>query len=360
MSWMLFSWQSVIAGVVTTLAVSIIMAVLGVALGFTVVKPTSDHPLSGLGSAFGIWSVISVVVSLAAGGLVAGLFSGIRGWEHGFMVWATVLLAATLFSGVAVGGAVRMVGSMVRSVGSGAASVATSVGGGAANLASSAVDHIKSSVDLHFDPHDLGDEIESVMRDSGVETLQPEFLKDQMREAKSDLRASLHQLRLNTDNYEQVINDFLGRQKDRLGRITANVDKDAAVTAVMNHRGIPRDEAEKMVDNALRVYDRAVDKAKDSLTEAEEQFVEAKEQFKETVYNARVKAEQFSSMAAKSALAAGLALIIGAVISCYAGWFGAGLAVRDTDSVIVEARRSVTVPMDRNDGRTMGVWHQRR
>ncbi len=123
MSWAFISWQSIIAGAVTALAVSIVMGILGVALGFTVVKPSKDEPTSGLGVAFGVWGVISVIVSLAAGGYVAGVFAGTAGAVHGFMVWATVLLAGLFVGGAAISGAVRTIGSAVKTVGSGAASV---------------------------------------------------------------------------------------------------------------------------------------------------------------------------------------------------------------------------------------------
>ena len=49
------SWRNVIAGVFTTFAVSIVLALLGLALGFTVIDPLSRDPLSGLGTAFGAW-----------------------------------------------------------------------------------------------------------------------------------------------------------------------------------------------------------------------------------------------------------------------------------------------------------------
>lgn len=346
MSFALISWQSVIAGVVAALAISIIMAVLGVALGFSVVKPKSDSPLSGLGTAFGVWSVISVVLSLAAGGFVSGLFSGIRGYEHGFMVWATVLLAGMLFGGVAIGSAVRTIGSAVKGVGFGAASLASSVGGGVHHMASAAIDHIKDNVDLNFDPSELGDEVTSVMRDTGVESLQPEYIKQQMKEAKNDLKGSLRKIRLDFDNYEQIINEFVDKQKGRLGRITGDIDKDAAVTALMNHRNLPRDEAEKTVDNALKVYNRAVDKAKTSIIEARDHFEDAKEHVKQMGEQARVKADRFSSAAARSALAAGLALIIGAVIAVYAGHCGNRYALYN-DDVLIQAQRSVVIPMDR-------------
>ena len=73
------SWSSILAGVVTALAISIVMSIIGVSLGFKVVDPKSSDPASGLGKTFGIWSAISVIVSMAAGGFISGLFSAQRG-----------------------------------------------------------------------------------------------------------------------------------------------------------------------------------------------------------------------------------------------------------------------------------------
>lgn len=343
MTWSLISWQSIIAGTVAALAVSIVMAVLGVALGFTVIQPSSDNPFSGLGMAFGIWGVISVVVSLAVGGFVAGMFAGVRGCEHGFMVWALVLIAATMFSGMAVGMAVRTVGSAVKGVGSGAASVASSVGHGISSLASTVVDQIQEDVNFDFDTGEFKEEVTSVLRDTGAEKLQPEYLKGQMREARSELRSALNKLRLNADDYEQVIADFLNKQKTRLDSITGDIDKDAAVNAIMKKRGIDRAEAEQEVDNAIGVYHKAVDKAEQAITDAQQQLHETKEHIKQMADKARAKADAMASSAAKSALAAALALILGAILCMYAGYYGIRYSGRDGGTILIQETKGVEI-----------------
>lgn len=320
------SWQSIIAGAITTLAISIVLAILGVALGFTVVKPRSEHPVSGLGTAFGVWGAISVIFSLAAGGFVAGVFASGKGAEHGFMVWATVLIAGALFSSVAVGTAVRTVGSVVKGIGSGAASVASSVGSavgdGVSTLAHGAMDRIQEHVGLDFDADQLGDKVVSTLQDTGIETLQPEFLKNKLGEAKRDLRNLLHRIRLDSSDDDQAISDFLSKQKARFDDITKDVDKNAAVNALMKKRDISREDAQETVDNALYAYNRAIAKAKDTVNDVQQQIEEAKERLRETAEQAHISADRFASSAAKSALAAAVALVLGAVVCVYAGYYG--------------------------------------
>lgn len=352
MDWQMISWRYIIAGVVVSLAVSILMGTLGVALGFTVVKPTSNSPLSGLGTTFGIWSVVSVLVSLAAGGFVAGLFSATRGAAHGFMVWCTVLLAATAFSGIALGAAVKTMGSVMRGVGSGAASVAGAgaMGDGVSHLASSAVDAIKENVSFDVDTSELRGDVADVLRDSGVKELQPEYLCDQMREARSDLRGAISRLKLDNGNFEQVLNEFMDKQKQRLETITGNVDKDAAVAALMKSRGWERGEAEKAVDNAMAAYNQVVRRAEEAVDQAHAHIDATKAQLQQAVAQARVRMEDMSRSAAKSALAAALALVLGALVCSYAGLYGSRISHRDV--LVIEQRRGVEIPIDTSDVRT--------
>ncbi|MCC8194627.1 MAG: YrzE family protein, partial [Deltaproteobacteria bacterium] len=263
MSWV--SWRSIIAGALTTIAVSIVMALLGVALGFTVVNPLDNDPMAGIGIAFGIWSLLSVVVSLGAGGFVAGFFAGNRGCLHGFLVWAAVLVLGVLFSSIAAGMTLKAVGEVV---GSGAAGVASSITDQAGKLTSKGVDRLSRSIQYPADRQDP--RALSVLRDTGVEQLQPSFWMGQMRDARQDLRGTVSRLSANTDNYDTVIGDFLNRQKERLDAIQKrSVDREAALQGLMQTRGISRDEAERLLEPALRMYNERLDRAESMLNEAQ-------------------------------------------------------------------------------------------
>lgn len=322
------SWGSVIAGVFTAVAVSLVMAALGVALGFTVLEPTSSEPFSGLGVSFDIWAIVSVIVSLGAGGLMAGYFAVFKGCEHGFLTWAVVLLVASFFSTMAIGSAVTLVGSAIKTVGSGAADMASGVGGGLKNLASSAIDGIQDNVDLNIDSGDLKGEVVSVLQDTGIETLQPDYLNAQMRGARSDLRQALDKIRMNRADSKTVITDFVNKQKDRLDRIGQGIDRESAVQAVIRNSDMSRSEAEEAVDNALAAWRKAGETARNALEEAGMQLEDAQLYLEQLEEQARVKAEEFADAAAKAALAAAVALIIGAVVSSLGGYLGGRLALR--------------------------------
>lgn len=320
------SWSSIFAGGITAFSLSILLAILGVALGFTVIRPKSDHPLAGIGIAFGGWAFISTIVSMAGGGFVGGLFAGQRGLEHGFLVWALALVVAIVFGGIATGvaavAATRAVGSTLKMVGAGAGAVASAAGRGAAHVATGAIDELRGNVHLNLDTDKLTENVVSVLHDTGMEKLQPEYLQQQMREARSDLRHAVHQLTLTPSKVEDIVSRFLEKQKGRLESLTGDIDRESAVTALAKVRNMPREEAEALVSDAVGAYEHVVEKARESLADARAQVEDAREYLKGVAEQAREKADKAASAAARAALLAGLALILAAVVSMGSGMCG--------------------------------------
>ncbi len=327
------SWSSVFAGTIMALALWMVLAVIGLALGFKVVDPKSDEPVSGLGKTMGIWYGVTNIVSMAGGAFITGLFAAYRGLEHGFLMWGLVTIVMVCYSSHAVSATIRSLLSAVRGVGSGAASMAgadTSMGKGVVHAASGAVDNLKTNLHLDLDMDKLSDKLNdnviSVLRDTGSESLQPEHLRQELREARAELKRLIRQLTLNPGNASQLISDFLEKEKNRLQNLTGEVDKETAITTLMNHRNIPRQEAETLVNNSIDAYEKAVAKAKASLTEINEQVEEAKEHFKDQAAQSRDNADKLSNSAAKGAAAFAGAMILAAIISMGFGHWGAKCA----------------------------------
>lgn len=118
------SWGAILAGGLTALAVSVLLNLLGIGIGFTSINPVAESdPLSGLGTGTVIWWVVSNLIALFAGGMVAGRMAGFVSGEdgalHGFLSWC-VYTAVTLF----------FITSTVGSVISGVTGAVSSVFGG--------------------------------------------------------------------------------------------------------------------------------------------------------------------------------------------------------------------------------------
>ena len=132
------SWQAVLAGVVVTLAVQILLSLLGTAIGMSTIDPLDGDTPSAQAFSIGaaLWWVVSSFLSLAIGGMVAAELSGfidrMDGALHGLITWATATLIAVYLVGHLVGSALSGIGGLASSTIQGAAhgaAVATSRSG---------------------------------------------------------------------------------------------------------------------------------------------------------------------------------------------------------------------------------------
>lgn len=138
-------WGAILAGAVAALALQIVFMMLGAGLGLALYNPTTDeNPLADFGAGAAVIQGVSAVISLWAGGWVAGRFLGRIGARsgglHGFMVWclATVVAIALLSTGAgwALGDLSKIVGGGLSLAGKPAAAAV----GGATDLAKEAME----------------------------------------------------------------------------------------------------------------------------------------------------------------------------------------------------------------------------
>lgn len=321
------SWGSIIAGVFTVLAISILLSVLGSSLGFTMVDPTADDPVNGIGTAFIIWSVLSFIVSLGLGGYIAGRLASCTGAIHGFLVWATTLIMYVLFSSFLAIGMMKVAGSAIGAVGSATSSMASgiksTVSEGAAGLGNT-VESIFSNVDVdtNISQADVKNNIKKILEDTGIDTLQPDFLKAQLTKSANDVKAAIKQIALDPENADGIISELTNRLKDRSQKITANVDKEAVVNAIQNNTELNRQEAEQVVNNYLKARKNIQQSVEERIAEAQDMLQKANAKYQELKQEAKEQAEQAAKEMAKLSLWSFIALLIGAIISTLGGCCG--------------------------------------
>lgn len=101
------SWGAVLAGAVTTLAVSIILWALALAIVLTATHITVD---SFMGSTIALWivAIATTLIGAFVGGMVAGYLPGnprrAVTATHGFLSWCVAFLAAAVFQMALIGG----------------------------------------------------------------------------------------------------------------------------------------------------------------------------------------------------------------------------------------------------------------
>lgn len=102
------SWGAIFAGLAVVLVVELMLGFLGIAIGATTVHPmTEQQPMAGLTMGAGIWVLVSTILSLFAGGWVAGRLAGFPRRSdnalHGIVTWASATLLTVFLVGTALG-----------------------------------------------------------------------------------------------------------------------------------------------------------------------------------------------------------------------------------------------------------------
>jgi hypothetical protein len=110
-------WGPILAGLVTALSTQLVLSALGVAIGMNSIggsgAPRSDA--SGVGVGIGIWSIISLLISLFVGGWIAaraaGRMSRNAALLNGAILWASTLALSAWLLSSGVSGAFGLVAS---------------------------------------------------------------------------------------------------------------------------------------------------------------------------------------------------------------------------------------------------------
>jgi len=144
------------AGTVAALACQILLMMLGAGLGLAMYNPiTNENPLADLGAGAAVIQGLSAVISLWAGGWVAGRFLGRAGLKagglHGFMVWSLATVAAIVAlstgAGWALGDLSKIVGGGLSMAGKPIAAAVS----GATDITKDAMDRNRGMLDSFLD-----------------------------------------------------------------------------------------------------------------------------------------------------------------------------------------------------------------
>ncbi|MBX9108510.1 TIGR04086 family membrane protein [Parabacteroides johnsonii] len=321
------SWGSVFGGVVTVLAVSILLSVLGSSIGLFLFDPFADNPVSGIGTTVGIGTAVALIVSMVAGGFVAGKLAGVDGLIHGFLVWGTTLIVGTFFCVLLTAGAAKLTmnalgaaSSVAGGVISGTGSV---VGGGVSALSDQAKDlfgEIDFKVDLKHG--ELPKNIRAVLVKSKVKELQPDYLQKQLEGVKADFGKSVKKAIASPQDADEIFKDFLARVKEQTNKLTKSIDRNDLARALANNTDMSKAEADKAVKQYTEIMQKATAEADKQIQNLEQNLDKAIQEWQEVKQNALEAADKATDAAARSALVSFFAILIGAVLCSLAGVYG--------------------------------------
>ena len=325
----IISWGAVFAGATTVLSVSILLGLLGVSMGFGALDPMAEQPAEGLGLGAAIWTAVTVLISLAAGGFVAGYLAGAGGWSHGLLSWSVALVTALVLSTMAVGGTLRMTSSLLGSVASATGSAASSAASGAGRVVSSVADQIGDAastlvdrVEGELDLDELEGDILDTLRATGIDALDPDRLQDELAAARSDVTEALSALRNRPDRFEEIASELRDDLTARAEGIVAEIDREDAVDALVANTDLTRPEAEAAIDNAISEFEDLSQTAQARVTAAQEMIEDARAELAALEADLREAADEAATAASRGALWAFVTLLLGGAASVGAGIIG--------------------------------------
>jgi hypothetical protein len=128
------SWAAILGGLVAGLATFFLLALFGLAAGFTAIDPQAAEPVGRVPMFAGIWTGLSMLAGGFIGAYVAARMSGMSrrtdGILHGFVAWGVSTLffvyLATSGVGALLGGTFAILGQGVQAAAGAAGGVATS------------------------------------------------------------------------------------------------------------------------------------------------------------------------------------------------------------------------------------------
>lgn len=218
------SWGAVFAGLVTAIALQVVLTVLGLAIGLGAWDPSEGF--GGIGTGVWVWALVSALASLFAGGVVTGRLAGILtpgdGALHGLLMWGLSLLVGLWLVG---SGAGFVLGTAFDVIGSTVASAAGATVSGVAEIGVRAASGTSSE--------DVQSEIESILRATGVPALQPERL-EQAAGATVDTA-------LQARNNREAAREIGNMISQRAGQ----VDRQAIVNVIAARTQLSRSEADQ-------------------------------------------------------------------------------------------------------------------
>ncbi|MBA0949917.1 hypothetical protein [Enterococcus gallinarum] len=318
------SWGSIFAGVVTFIALFMTFSLIGSAIGFGMVEPTSNNPLDGVGTGLMIWTVVTLILSLFSAGFVSGVAARRVGLVHGFLTWATSMIVTIVMLSYLTIGAFSVVGSLLGNIASAVGSGVENVASGTADVASKAFDEITGNMG-DIDTDQLQTDVRDVLKDTDVPELQPNYLQDQVFDATRDITDAGKKIATDPNKADEIIDDLSTKLQDRATKISDSVDEDAISNAVAKNTDLNQQEAQEATQNIVNGLQKASDEAQQQIETAQQNLEQAKQDIDQAVKDARKKADEVSDATAKASIWGFVAMVLGLVLTSIGGMVGANL-----------------------------------
>ncbi|WP_264273487.1 hypothetical protein [Duffyella gerundensis] len=264
------SWSAVFAGVITSLVIYMLLAILGTAIGTTTIDPLKEqNPLDSIGWGAAIWTGASILISVAVGAYISGRLAQREGALHGLLMFGVNALICVWLAVVvvnsAVTGAMNIVGTGLQAVGNG-------IGAAAPSVTQMAKDKLKEN-NINLD--DFQNQLETTLRQTGKPELQPENLENKAQSEANNAKNQAENTANNPQNADTDLTNFVKGLIDRHENTFQAADREALKNIIKARTGKSDQEVDQMVNQAEQSYQQAVQKYEELKKQAEQKAREA-------------------------------------------------------------------------------------
>lgn len=244
------------------------------------------------------------------------------GLIHGFLTWATSVLALLVMLSFITAGIFSTVGSTLGSVFSVAGQGVQSVASGTGDLVSKGFNQLVGEVG-EVDTQELEGQTNQILEDTDVPELQPNYINDQLKEASMEIANAGKEIALNPENSDQIIQETQNSLQQKADMIADAADnKDAIANAVNENTDLNQQEAEEATNNISEGLQTASKEAQQKLDQASKKVDQAQQQLDQTIKDARKQADEAASATSKASIWGFVALVLGMILTSIAGLLG--------------------------------------
>lgn len=267
------SWGAIFAGVAIAVGLTILMGLLGTAIGFRAIDPMSSSPFSGIGIGTAVWWILTSVISLCVGGYVAGVLSGqfdrSAAAAHGASAWGIVTIITLWMAVSAIGTAVNTATSAVATIAKAGTQVIGTVGGAVLP------DNINVSPQVQQVRQQVIQEAEQVLA-------QADIGDEQLAQAQAEVGTAAANIARRPGQLDEEVSSLIDRLFEGSDAVFSQSDRQELVEAISERAGMTTQEAQTVVQrweaqaqNAGNTIEKAASDVRQTAGETSETALDA-------------------------------------------------------------------------------------
>ena len=324
-------WGAVFAGTLIALVCMVALNLLGLGIGFASINPVTEaNPFSGIGTGAIIWYVISSLISLFAGGYVAGKVSGFpkksNAGMHGLLSWGLFTLISLYLFTTAMGRVVSGVGSAISAVTGGVTNTIDAVLPN--NLDNQIGQAIQQEINQrNISLNDIRREAFALLEDTDKAALDPDNLRQDGRQVANSAQRNASQAATSPYAAGQDVNDVIDRVQAKGGNVIEALDQEALVNVLVARTDMSEAEAQRTVNGWSNQLQSTVQTVRQDVSQFADRAAET--------------ATEVSGQVADGLATAAILGFVGLLLGALAAFFG-GTAGRQTDLTLTGSGPSIS------------------